>query len=709
MPRHAPQPRTPTPTPTAEIAQPPGSLPPLITDSPLGTPRSSRPLDATSSAARGGRCVSPRLCRGARPNSTSNGGAGFRDKLEALSATHDSEVAGLREKVLGLEDLVVRYQSLLDEAQGGHKKALRELLCSPSGGLVALAPVQKAASEVCSGYVLNDSSGSKPRTSFDPAQNHATAPKPAPSGVDPPTQDPSELPGQISSQAAAMSPAARRTVVDSLKRRRKKTRIKNSSQTDNNLTCLQRVVDHMLFDMLCAFMIINNSIIIGFEVQWLTTSDTEPEWTKIVGLLCFCFFFVELVIRVLADGVGCFFVFSENRNWNWFDFFLVTMSFVDFMALSGGDGLASVIGKGFKTIKMLRIIRVVRVFRFFNKLSQLAFMIVDSVKSLVWALIMLAIVIYVFAIFFTHYTSDHVRLNEMSDTSVLIREHFANLGMTVFTLFHCMLNGVSWYRIPSALYTIPGWTGPLLALGFVGYLSFTMLAVMNIITGVFVDNAVETARTQREFLVQKEMEVKEQWLKEMRKIFLEMDADSSGTVSKDEVNEFCNDDRVQYYLTALGLDVQDTEKLFDLLDEDNDGELELDEFLGGCLRLKGMARSIDVYSLYKLTASTSSTSHGIAKRLEDIERVLRENLPSLPATRGHRALLTKASLQEPQPRDSSSVDARSVLGLQAWDRPDMPCVPGSDAEGRQAWSADVPSVSVASGALRAGSVYSQPH
>merc|ERR1712183_535826 len=102
--------------------------------------------------------------------------------------------------------------------------------------------------------------------------------------------------------------------------------------------------------------------------------------------------------------------------------------------------------------------------------------------------------------------------------------------------------------------------------GFVGYLSFTMLAVMNIITGVFVDNAVETARTQREFLVQKEMEVKEQWLKEMRAIFKEMDSDQSGTVSKTEISDFCDDDRVQYYFTALGLDVADTERLFELLD-----------------------------------------------------------------------------------------------------------------------------------------------
>jgi hypothetical protein len=586
--------------------------------------------------------------------------------------------------------------------------------------------MQEIVGETRSGCLWKDLSSGKSKTPCSYSPIEEVAPKPAPSEhtehtlaepartrfVSERHPDTSALQIELSSQAAAaMSPAARRNVVDRLKRRRRV----DFSKSLTRRSCLKRFIDHPSFDMLCAIMILNNSIIIGYEVQWLTTHETEPAQTKLLGLLCSGFFFVELVLRVLADGIRYFFVLSDNKNWNWFDFALVAMSFFDVVSMMGKGGQASSIGKGIKTIKMLRIIRVVRVFRFFRELSQLAFMIMDSIKSLVWALIMLGIVIYVFAIFFTHYTAEHVRLQGTSNESKIIDEHFGNLPLTIYTLFHCMLNGISWYTIPVALYTIPGWTGPFLACGFVGYLAFTLLTVMNIITGVFVDNAVETARTQREFLVQKEMEVKEQWLKEMRKIFLEMDADSSGTVSKDEVNEFCNDDRVQYYLTALGLDVQDTEKLFDLLDEDNDGELELDEFLGGCLRLKGMARSIDVYSLYKLTASASTTSHGIVKRLEDIEKMLRESLPSLPATPATKGYKTVVSLRELQPEDTLPdialgggqrvVDASSVLGRQAWDRPSMPSVPGSDAEGRQAWSADVFSVS---GALRAGSVGSQP-
>jgi len=368
------------------------------------------------------------------------------------------------------------------------------------------------------------------------------------------------------------------------------------------------------------------------------------------------------LLRLRADGVKYFLVYSDNRNWNWFDFALVTMSFFDIISIATNGG-ASTVGMGLKTIKMLRIVRVVRVFRFFSKLSQLALMIIDSIKSLVWALIMLGIVIYVFAIFFTNLSSDFVKLKNNDTQALVVAEHFGSLWLTLFTLFHSMLNGISWYRIPIALMTIPDWTGPVLAFGFMGYLSFTMLAVLNIITGVFVDNAVETARTQREFLVQKEMEVKEQWLKEMRSIFLEMDADGSGTVNKDEILEFVNDDRVHYYLTALGLDVHDTERLFELLDENRDGELDVDEFLAGCLRLKGMARSIDVYSLIH-------QSRQVCRRLEDIDNVLhdmqggqRQHVSTwlMPPLHSHRN--GKMSIQSPHQETRPDVLREKIVAV----------------------------------------------
>merc|ERR1712012_238862 len=85
----------------------------------------------------------------------------------------------------------------------------------------------------------------------------------------------------------------------------------------------------------------------------------------------------------------------------------------------------------------------------------------------------------------------------------------------------------------------------------------------------------------------------------MRQFFSEMDKDMSGTINLDEIILYFDDPTVASYFKYLGLDAHDTERLFCLLDADDSGELTLDEFLAGCLRLKGVARSIDVYTLIR--------------------------------------------------------------------------------------------------------------
>ena len=51
------------------------------------------------------------------------------------------------------------------------------------------------------------------------------------------------------------------------------------------------------------------------------------------------------------------------------------------------------------------------------------------------------------------------------------------------------------------------------------------------------------------------------------------------------------------YLSSMELDVSQVKALFVLLDVDESGEVSVDEFVKGCTRLKGAARSMDVNML----------------------------------------------------------------------------------------------------------------
>merc|ERR1712084_14789 len=61
-----------------------------------------------------------------------------------------------------------------------------------------------------------------------------------------------------------------------------------------------------------------------------------------------------------------------------------------------------------------------------------------------------------------------------------------------------------------------------------------------------------------------------------------------------ELESVMNHSHVAAYFSALDLDVKQVRKLFDLIDLDKSGSIDRSEFIFGCLRLKGSAKSLDV-------------------------------------------------------------------------------------------------------------------
>jgi len=67
----------------------------------------------------------------------------------------------------------------------------------------------------------------------------------------------------------------------------------------------------------------------------------------------------------------------------------------------------------------------------------------------------------------------------------------------------------------------------------------------------------------------------------------ELDTNNSGALSLNEFEQHIEDEKILAYLSTLELDVNQVRTLFLLLDVDQTGEVDLEEFVNGCLRLKG--------------------------------------------------------------------------------------------------------------------------
>jgi len=152
-----------------------------------------------------------------------------------------------------------------------------------------------------------------------------------------------------------------------------------------------------------------------------------------------------------------------------------------------------------------------------------------------------------------------------------------------------MAGGRSWGEYYKEI-SLLSWQYPAL---FLVFLTFTIFSVLNIVTAVFVDSAFQATHKIRQIVIHEELEQKRDYLKALRDLFSEMDVNGDGSISIDEFEDRLCDERVIAFFKAMKLDVSDSRTLFNLLDKDRSGQVDIVEFLNGCYQLQGESRSID--------------------------------------------------------------------------------------------------------------------
>merc|ERR1711957_448112 len=104
---------------------------------------------------------------------------------------------------------------------------------------------------------------------------------------------------------------------------------------------------------------------------------------------------------------------------------------------------------------------------------------------------------------------------------------------------------------------------------FVVYIAFAVLALMNVVTGVFVQTALQSARDEEDSFM----------TDQIVNLFEMAEHDKSTQITLDEIEESVSDPATMKEWKAIGVGVDDASFLFHLLDVDGHGEVAFDEFL----------------------------------------------------------------------------------------------------------------------------------
>jgi len=358
-----------------------------------------------------------------------------------------------------------------------------------------------------------------------------------------------------------------------------------------------KLVHDKRFTAVCSFFIILNACLIGaqMDLELRSIIDTrssydESAW-RAVEILFAIIFAVELVLRVIANK--SLFVFGEEWKWNMFDLVIVAQSLVELSL--GREGLPNVTyARSLRVLRFIRILRIIRVMRFFQSFRLMIFSIMNSLLSLLWVFLVLFFVMYLFGIFLIHGTIEFLKREEVdrSHADDLILNYGA-LPEAMLSLFAAICGGKDWLELFDPLFKID----PLYGMIFIAYIFFVVFGVLNVVVGAFVDSAYQTSQRDRDYLVSCEVDKNKLYMDNIRTFFYEADQDQSGVLSLEEFEAHLKQDRVKAYFQALELDVSQARALFLLLDVDETDKVDLEEFIGGCMRMKGDAKSIDVNML----------------------------------------------------------------------------------------------------------------
>jgi len=311
-------------------------------------------------------------------------------------------------------------------------------------------------------------------------------------------------------------------------------------------------------------------------------------------------FSAELLLRACAEGRTFF--DKESWMWNVFDVFIIIMSLMD--AVFGAININVTHTRIIRVMRCLRTMRLIRLIRFILALRTLLHSIIATLKSLIWSILLLVMVFYGFALAFTQGVNDLVTVEpeplvERPSTDcrpparVELLRFWGTVPRSMFTLFKSLSGGVSWDEVVTPL-AEAGWFYVAL---FVIFIVFTFFAVLNVITGVFCQTAIESAYVDKELMTMHMLANKKKYMEAFTQLFKEIDADHSGVMNLEEFEEYMTNEKCRAYLHSVDIDPADAWTLFKLLDADGGGSIDVEEFVYGCLSLRGNAKAIQIAKL----------------------------------------------------------------------------------------------------------------
>eukprot|EP00420_Gonyaulax_spinifera_P029448 CAMPEP_0197875310 /NCGR_PEP_ID=MMETSP1439-20131203/4589_1 /TAXON_ID=66791 /ORGANISM="Gonyaulax spinifera, Strain CCMP409" /LENGTH=588 /DNA_ID=CAMNT_0043494499 /DNA_START=20 /DNA_END=1786 /DNA_ORIENTATION=+ len=381
-------------------------------------------------------------------------------------------------------------------------------------------------------------------------------------------------------------------------------------------------------DCMVALTIAINGIFMGLQTDHIARnlSENVPA-VYVVGEVVFCLIFtIELLLRLGRHRLAFFTM--NGKYWNVFDALLVCLQWLEtpMLLFGGGKSDPSSQNSNFTSLRLMRILRLLRIMRmlrilqFSSDITVVINAIVNSMRSLIATIVLLFLMMYAIGIVFTQVTCTHrignVRAGLATDNG--LSYYWGGLPRSILSLLESIMGGVDWDDTFTPLLGVSIFMG----IAFLAYVCFSLLAMMNVITGIFVESALKkTEKTKAQ-----------EFTMHVRNLFHMLEPDHDGHIIRNEYMAHLTDPKLQAYMNDIGIDPGEARLLFDFLDCDGSDSIDSEELLSGLIRLRVGAKFMDVMTIMHEIDQNSKRWLEWTQKVDQNMQLISAHVESLPIT-----------------------------------------------------------------------------
>lgn len=427
-----------------------------------------------------------------------------------------------------------------------------------------------------------------------------------------------------------------------------------------------RVALHPWFDLCAGALIVLNFMAIFVELEWrgydnahrLNIREDNQDWAGAQkGFVAIERVFVVLYNLELLLRIRAFRADFLRDVLNVTDAVVVVLTTLDSFVLESLSDERSSSSRVVVLARMIRITRALRLARFlrilrlmgmFSALRVLVKTLATSWDSLLWSMVVVGFIVVAAAMLMVQLVSDVIADPEQSeDLRTWCFKYYGSMFRASYTMFEATFSGVWATSLSRPLVEE---VHSAFSLFWLLYIITVNFAVMRVIAALFLKQTMDVARIDAERMAYAKMQERESVLETLREIFQMGDTEGDGVLHRWEFEQMMEVNKVVRRFKSIELEAPELLTLFNLLSED-DGVVDQEEFIAGCLKLRNNVRTVDMIQVIHEQMLLRRSIEQVKEGIERMDTVLHPKSP-WKARRNSRMDLTRENVAARQLEDT---------------------------------------------------------